>query len=232
MEPGTRSSAGEHALHTGGVVGSIPTASTIPDDADWQALTRTRPRLKTDSSYTYVVVASGQGVKIGHSRRPKGRLSEMQVGSPLNMWITHTWRLSPADARQLERQLHAAFRWAALQGEWFEHLPHEIVAVGDLFVKGDVDGARALMVLIRRGIELERRRLALRTAWYLAPRNERRAAERAAEAEKPVVARDMALNELEEMRLGLWRHAPLHTRSGKRHLAWLEAQAVDVLSTE
>lgn len=28
-EPGTRSSAGEHALHTGGVVGSIPTASTI-----------------------------------------------------------------------------------------------------------------------------------------------------------------------------------------------------------
>ncbi len=29
-EPGTHSSAGEHRLHTAGVVGSIPTASTIP----------------------------------------------------------------------------------------------------------------------------------------------------------------------------------------------------------
>lgn len=31
LEPGTRSSAGEHPLHTGRVAGSIPAASTIPD---------------------------------------------------------------------------------------------------------------------------------------------------------------------------------------------------------
>lgn len=206
--------------------------AALNDELD--ALSFTRPRLKSNSSYTYVVAAGGHGVKIGHSKRPRGRLSELQVGSPLSMWLAHTWRLSPDGAKALERQLHAAFAWAANQGEWFDVVASEVIPVGDHLLAGRAADAQRLAGLHRERREIEARLHRLRRAWYYTsgkPR-ERAAAEAAAKLQVPGVEREHAQNELDAYALGYWVHAPLHTVGGRNTLKWLQDKAAKTITTE
>lgn len=104
-----RSSAGEHHVHTVGVVGSNPTASTT---------SRRRGR----STYVYFVRAVTLGlIKIGRATDPEQRFSGLQTGSPDKLELLGVVRSD--DAEQLEGHLHARFSEARRHGEWFEPAP-------------------------------------------------------------------------------------------------------------
>lgn len=125
LEPGTRSSAGEHALHTGGVVGSIPTVSTTPH-------------------FVYLI-GNDDRVKIGHGKNPKSRLSGIRVGSPYRIDLLHTWQMARADAVKFEATLHGDFAWCRMSGEWFDIHWFAPQHVGKLRMSGD--GATACQAL-------------------------------------------------------------------------------------
>ena len=117
-EPGTRSSAGEHALHTGGVVGSIPTASTIRRRRD-------RPALR---SVYFVRSVALNVIKIGSADDPKARIRNLQVGTADELVLEGYWMTD--DAERLEAILHQTFADQWVRGEWFKPSPDllEVVA--------------------------------------------------------------------------------------------------------
>lgn len=112
-ELGTRSSAGEHSLHTRRVAGSIPAAST------------TSRRRKPTCLYFVHAPQSGR-LKIGIAVDPERRLSALKTGNgePLTLlgWADYS-ECHPAELRALESELHACFAPWRLEGEWFEALP-------------------------------------------------------------------------------------------------------------
>ncbi len=102
-EPGMRSSAAEHHVHTVGVTGSIPVASTTP-------------------GWVYFIRAETLGlIKIGMAVDVPKRLKALRVGSPDHLEVIGVIRTrNPA---QLELNLHQQFRSAVHHGEWFNPTP-------------------------------------------------------------------------------------------------------------
>jgi hypothetical protein len=126
MEPGTRSSAGEHALHTGGVVGSIPTASTIAGPPFWgfrhPAIGEDWQREWFAPSFIYVI-ASGRDtrpVKIGYAANIRQRILAFEAGNPYGLRAVSTHAVPKAMARQVESRVHALFAQHAMGREWFD----------------------------------------------------------------------------------------------------------------
>lgn len=117
-EPWTRSSAVEHALHTGGVAGSIPAASTTPGlERDFAGITRRRP-----ATLVYFIAAPlAQMIKIGSSRDAYLRLEQLQTGSPEKLHVIGT--ITDPSAMILERVLHEQFAHLRSHGEWFCEAP-------------------------------------------------------------------------------------------------------------
>lgn len=114
-EPRTRSSAVEHALHTGGVAGSIPAASTIPYDEDW-------PRV-SKANYVYFVRAETlRLIKIGIAKDLDSRISGLQTASPDRLALMGIIRPSE-DPKYLEARLHNKFSDHRAHGEWFHPDP-------------------------------------------------------------------------------------------------------------
>lgn len=74
---------------------------------------------------TIYMIQSGDGgpVKIGLSKNPKKRLSQLQVSHPYTLRLIHIF----AGGRDEEIALHLRFAEARIRGEWFHPLP-EIVA--------------------------------------------------------------------------------------------------------
>lgn len=107
VEPRTRSSAGEHPLHTGRVAGSIPAASTI--------------------RYLYFILApESRRMKIGIAKDPRQRLAALQTGNCEPLMLLGTIETDASEARPFERELHDC--WAAwhIRGEWFHAIPELI----------------------------------------------------------------------------------------------------------
>lgn len=72
--------------------------------------------------YVYFIKAFGQHpmIKIGKSKNPKSRLSELQVGSPVKLTLMGTVRCqSDYHALQVEKLAHHLFRKQNRRGEWF-----------------------------------------------------------------------------------------------------------------
>jgi len=108
-EPGTRSSAGEHSLHTRRVAGSIPAAST------------TRPRRPKTANYLYFVQARTlRLIKIGIATCYNSRLSSLQSSSPDRLDLLGLLRPDGRDPLQIEQQLHVQFDHHRSHGEWFQ----------------------------------------------------------------------------------------------------------------
>lgn len=70
-------------------------------------------------SYIYIVQADRQ-VKIGYSRDPMKRLSEIQVGTPVHCFIAAQFEVFAEEVLACERLLHDFFSGYRLRGEWFE----------------------------------------------------------------------------------------------------------------
>lgn len=170
-----------------------------------EALTKVRPKKRrTGSHYTYVIRSEASRVKIGHSAAPKGRLSELQVGSPHELWLTCTWKSDREGAKLLERQMHAAFSWALARGEWFQVEPLEAEAVGNLFAAGRVQDAQRLAEILRTVKRNEREQQWLRRIWYNTPRKDRSVIDRLARVERERLDRVTAGLCLEAAALGYW----------------------------
>ena len=91
---------------------------------------------------TYVIVQEGTGyMKIGMTASLRGRLAELQTGSPTRLHIAY------AVADNIEAQLHEAFTHYRVTGEWFRHSPEilaQVVAKIDALVSKRVTRYSAL----------------------------------------------------------------------------------------
>ncbi len=74
--------------------------------------------IKAGKTFIYFL-RSGEYVKIGQSRGWRGRLAQMQTGSP----HTIVPLLVIIDEPRLERRLHIRFRASRFRGEWFHMSP-------------------------------------------------------------------------------------------------------------
>lgn len=69
------------------------------------------------SGFVYVVGAKGSSlVKVGFSKDPESRLAELQIGSPLKLYIEGVWRGSKTD----ECEIHVLLKDSRSHGEWFD----------------------------------------------------------------------------------------------------------------
>ena len=121
-EPGTCSSAGERALHTRQVVGSIPTTSTTS---------------ASERSYVYLIENGHGHVKIGRAARPEVRLRELATGSSTALRIVHHRRMARWRAARFETALHGLLAHFRLAGEWFDLRAVHIVAMAEALADGD-----------------------------------------------------------------------------------------------
>lgn len=79
----------------------------------WQERKR---RINAWFGYVYVLKC-GDHYKIGQSKRPRKRLTQLRTGSPHPIEVVHTLRT--AHFRAIERTLHVKFRDKRGTGEWF-----------------------------------------------------------------------------------------------------------------
>lgn len=102
-------------------------------------------RSKSSQHYVYVIGSYGSAVvKIGISKAPEARLSDLQIGSERNLFICGLFPCGEKQAaHELEKALHR--RLAAMgrkqRGEWYTLRQYEIDALGEAFAAG---GAAAL----------------------------------------------------------------------------------------
>src|SRR6185437_13943675 len=74
------------------------------------------PRNEGAEGYVYVV-GSGARVKIGWSRHPFARLTDLQAASPHMLLV---YRIVPCADSEIEKRLHRRFASQRTHGEWFE----------------------------------------------------------------------------------------------------------------
>jgi len=69
------------------------------------------------SSYVYFIHAPAVGlVKIGLAGHPMGRLTALQIGSPVDLYLVRAIE----GGMELEQEFHRAFADRRVRGEWFE----------------------------------------------------------------------------------------------------------------
>lgn len=152
--------------------------------------------------FAYIIGSGSYCVKIGHSRAPRDRVRELQTGSATNLWVAHTWRMAREEAVALERALHKAFAWRAMEGEWFGLLAPAVVAVGNLLVAGRPDDAERLLAILKRREVIAEEAEAARKAWRWVPGRDRRRVELEAAAKRKALAAEDAALQLEAYDLG------------------------------
>jgi hypothetical protein len=163
--------------------------------------------------FTYVIGSGSYCVKIGHSRAPQDRVRELQTGSAANLWVAHTWRMARDEAVAMERALHKAFAWRAMEGEWFSLTAGPVIAVGDLLLAGRPDDAERLLAIVKRREAIVEEATAARAAWRWVPGRDRRRVELEAAATRKALAAEDAALQLESYDLG---YLPDHV--SERHL--------------
>lgn len=132
IEPGTRSSAGEHPLHTGRVAGSIPAASTIAPSGlswgkHWRAILEpygfNPPGIHRDSHAfspgDIYFVTLGDLLKVGKSIDVTRRMKDFRLGCPVGLRLRGRLFVPRPMLRQAEMHIHAALAPYARGREWF-----------------------------------------------------------------------------------------------------------------
>jgi hypothetical protein len=83
--------------------------------------TRKGQRGDTSSSFLYIISEGEHGpVKVGRSRNPGARISELQTGNARRLRVVVTYEFTHNEACDAERLLHEALSEFALAGEWFD----------------------------------------------------------------------------------------------------------------
>lgn len=224
-----------HELSTELSTGDAPEPFSLAEEMDreWaleEPLRKTHPTKRAGVHFTYVIASYADRVKVGHSNRPKGRLCEMQVGSPIGLRLAHTWRSDRERAKLLERQLHAALNWVSVRGEWFDIGEAAVIAMGDLFLADRVDDAIRLRDLVRARREMAMEEQWLRGIWRHVPPKERLKAEEAAKLRRDDLTTLIAQNDLEARELGLWAGRNSTSRWVQRDLEFLRRTAARPLA--
>jgi hypothetical protein len=65
--------------------------------------------------------------KIGLSKDPKSRLSQLQTGNAENLYLHHSIEVSSDRVKMLEKFLHKDIGYKRLKGEWFNMTKEEVV---------------------------------------------------------------------------------------------------------
>jgi hypothetical protein len=78
------------------------------------------PEAKGGAYYVYFIRGMDL-VKIGVSRKPRGRFFDLKIGSPVPLEFLFAWFVPEpyARGRNLENELHYRFRDCRVHGEWF-----------------------------------------------------------------------------------------------------------------
>lgn len=97
-----------------------------------------RTFLRDPGAVLYSISADRQFIKFGFASRPKARLIELQVGSPLKLELLATIdALDQSNAARLESLIHTAAIRYHVRGEWFKSCPKTLAIVAAM--KGDLE---------------------------------------------------------------------------------------------
>lgn len=94
--------------------------------------------------YVYFIEAFGvqalKRIKIGSSKDPKARLQELQVGSPVRLYLLGTIKCkSPDHAIRVENLAHNIFYKQRRHGEWFHLSKKHYKQIKSLIKKAAID---------------------------------------------------------------------------------------------
>jgi hypothetical protein len=73
---------------------------------------------KDDSGYVYLFKCGDSWYKIGSSKQPDKRLSQVQTGNPMRVSLIH--QVFTSDCAKLEKSFHNYYSQYRVEGEWFE----------------------------------------------------------------------------------------------------------------
>ena len=69
----------------------------------------------------YAIGTSEEGpIKVGITSNQKTRLADLQVASPVELFILGWWHCNDDDARLIEESTHCLLKDLRLRGEWFD----------------------------------------------------------------------------------------------------------------
>ena len=104
-------------------------------------------------SYVYVIANDGGHCKVGRSRRPRTRLSELRLAQSGRLDLLGAVAVKDADAALIEKRAHDILRPFRVRGEWFKtSAAFAMLAVA--FAAGHV--ADGLFTKVRAFVEFER----------------------------------------------------------------------------
>lgn len=72
------------------------------------------------ATYAYVIGSQRGPHKVGLSRNPTRRLSQLQVGSPVALMLERSGPVSASDPDEVEAYAHWLLRESYVRGEWFK----------------------------------------------------------------------------------------------------------------
>lgn len=75
-------------------------------------------------SFLYFLGYPGKGVKIGYTQHLKKRISQLQVASPIEIYLLG--KIETLQPNSLEKQAHAYFAHKIITGEWFDITEKEV----------------------------------------------------------------------------------------------------------
>ena len=85
-------------------------------------------------------------VKIGISRNPEKRISNLQTGSPYDIFIWYKFPVK--SAKIMERNLHEKFKYFRIKGEWFKmhKTIEEFVEIHKNISKKDLNSEKVIVL--------------------------------------------------------------------------------------
>jgi Meiotically up-regulated gene 113 len=87
------------------------------------------PRLHEERArHLYLLAGEGAFVKIGVSKAPRTRRSQLQISTPRRLTLEGQWRFGARVAVEVEGYLKKAFAELRVSGEWFEVEPRVMAA--------------------------------------------------------------------------------------------------------
>jgi len=94
------------------------------------------------AGFVYLIGATPPtSIKIGKATSIAKRLTQLQTSHPTKLELIHSWEVS--DARAFEEWMHGLFKPRRLRGEWFAVRSVDVIAAGDMLMRGEHAEARA-----------------------------------------------------------------------------------------
>jgi hypothetical protein len=77
--------------------------------------------------FIYAIGNTTDKQKIGISKHPEKRLTELQTGNPDKLYIHYSFPITEKTAYKFEATIHREINYKRINGEWFTMTPEEVI---------------------------------------------------------------------------------------------------------